>query len=365
VDLARLLEQHAGAHVIVAGDLFDLVLEAEPSRRARAIAEVLDAHPAVRAGLGGFLDRGGALTLLGGNHDADLAQPATRRALLDALRVAPEARSRLELSPWFWREEGVHVEHGHFYDPDNAPAHPLVVGEPSLGVHFSADFMRATQAHRYLSSNDGTPLEMFLAAFRWYGPRAPYVIYRFFRAAFGALMRSGPLYRAHQERARGVEELARFAQRAGLSADLVEQVLRLGATSTLESFSDTFARLYLDRALSTIVTGAGLGALASGHRGAGGAAALAGSLLLVMSWLHARDRYRGAVVDCLSAAAARIADETDAGLVLFGHTHREALEERYANTGSFAFPRTAPGRPYLSIETGSGRPRATRHYLAA
>ena len=58
-------------------------------------------------------------------------------------------------------------------------------------------------------------------------------------------------------------------------------------------------------------------------------------------------------------------DATGARLVVFGHTHREALEEGYANTGSFAFPGRSPGRPYLEIEGTDEHPRAVRKHWAA
>ena len=78
----------------------------------------------------------------------------------------------MRVSPWFFREGGLHVEHGHLYDPDNAPAHPLV-GAPSLGVHFVEEFIAKTGAFAYLNANDGTPLELFLCAFPGTGARAP------------------------------------------------------------------------------------------------------------------------------------------------------------------------------------------------
>lgn len=358
IDLARLFERHIDSTVVVAGDLFDLVLDSDSADRARSIAEVLGVHPEARAALGRFLDGGGELVLIGGNHDADVAY--ARDALLDAIGAANDAR--LRVSPWFWRHAGLHVEHGHFYDPDNAPAHPLVRGEASLGVHFSAEFMRATQAHRYLSTNDAPPLQMFLSAFRWYGLRAPYVIYRYFHAAFGALAKSGPFYRAHGERDLGSAAQAAYASEAGIPLELLERMLGLGARSTLESFAATFARLYLDRAGATILTAAGLGALGKGQRAGGGALVTLGSLLMLSSWFAGHDRYGGQVVDRLRAAAGKIGETTGAQLVIFGHTHREALEQSYANTGSFGFPRDAPGRPYLVIPA-SGRP--VRRYLAA
>ncbi len=51
--------------------------------------------------------------------------------------------------------------------------------------------------------------------------------------------------------------------------------------------------------------------------------------------------------------------------MVFGHTHREALGGCYANTGSFAFPRGAPGRPFLEIEGSGELPRAVRRYWGA
>ncbi len=45
-----------------------------------------------------------------------------------------------------------------------------------------------------------------------------------------------------------------------------------------------------------------------------------------------------------------------------GHAHREAERAGYANTGSFAFPMGAPGRPYLLIEPGAVR-ATPRHFV--
>jgi UDP-2,3-diacylglucosamine pyrophosphatase LpxH len=362
-DVANLLDEHRGARVIVAGDFFDLVTDAPHQERRETVRAVLGAHPQVRRALGEFLEHDGDLLFCGGNHDADLGRDDVRPALLDAIAPPANRRDQLRSTPWFFREGGLHIEHGHFYDPDNTPAHPLVVGEPSLGVHFSAEFMSPTGAHRYLSHNDGKPLELFLSAFRWYGMRAPYVVATYFRAAFGALAKAGPFYRAHGEREVGDAKQARFAIDAGVPAAMVDQLMSIGAPSTLESWSATFARLYLDRAMASIFGGAGLGAFLLGYRRSGGAAAMLGATALAASWMRKDDRYSGAVVDHLSHAATRIADTTDAKLVIFGHTHREALEDRYANTGSFAFPRDAPGRPFLEIEQGANGPRALRRYF--
>ncbi len=365
VDLARLLGAHGGARVIVAGDLFDLSADSPTTPSERAVREALGAHRPAAEALGRHLETGGELWLVGGNHDADLALDGFRSAIADALALSAEARPRLRATPWFFRDGAVHVEHGHLYDPDNAPAHPLVLGENSLGVHFVEEFIATTGAHAYLNANDQTPLKLFLSSFRWYGPRAPHVIYRYFHAAIAAMLKSGPLYRAHDEFALGQARAARFAEVAGVPEEVVEAVLALRARPTLESMSRTFTRLYFDRVLATISLGGGLGALAAGKPRAGAAALAFGAAVMGTSWAAGHDRYQGTVAERLAESGARIAETTGAKLVVFGHTHREGQSGAYANTGSFAFPGGSPGRPFLEIEGGSEEPRVVRRYLAA
>jgi UDP-2,3-diacylglucosamine pyrophosphatase LpxH len=363
-DLARLLRGHGGARVVIAGDLFDLSADDPRARRDHAVERAIAAHPDARAALADHVDRGGELWLVGGNHDAEVGVQGFDGTLADALGLAHEARARVRTTPWFFRDGAVHVEHGHLYDPDNAPAHPLVQGEASLGVHFVEEFIAPTGAHKYLNANDGTPLKLFLSSFSWYGKRAPYVIYRYFHAAFGALLRSGPLYRASHEVAEGHARVEDFVRAFDVPKELVEGLLAIGAQPTLESVSRTFTRLYLDRVAATLAIAGGLGAIGLGHGRAGATVLGMGALLMGASWARGHDRYAGTVADHLSRAATRIAETTDAKLVVFGHTHREALDASYANTASFAFPREAPGRPYLEIVGSRAAPRAERRYLS-
>src|SRR3954468_23749658 len=74
-DLARLIDAHAGARLVFAGDLFDLPASTPRLPHRRTIEEALGAHPSARAALGRHLDRGGELCLLGGNHDAEVGTP--------------------------------------------------------------------------------------------------------------------------------------------------------------------------------------------------------------------------------------------------------------------------------------------------
>lgn len=271
----------------------------------------------------------------------------------------------MRTSPWFFREGGLHLEHGHLYDPDNAPAHPLVNGASSLGVHFVEEFIAPTGAHRYLQANDDTPLRLLLAAFSWYGPRAPHVVYRYFYAAFAAMLKSGPRYRGGSEVALGNVAAARFAEELGIPPALIDDLLALGATPTLASLSRTFTRLYFDRVIATLAMASGLSAAGFGARRAGATIFGLGALLMGVSWAEGHNRYAGTVAEQLASSAVRIGQTTGARLTIFGHTHREALAEGYANTGSFAFPREAPGRPYLELTGSPEAPKAVRRYWTA
>lgn len=365
LDLSAFLEAHPGTRLVIAGDLFDLPSSMPRLPRNEAVTAALGAHPEVRAALARHVDVGGELWLLGGNHDAEMGQADFHEALLAAIAPSSEGRRRIRTSPWFFREGGLHLEHGHLYDPDNAPAHPLVVGERSLGVHFVEEFIAPAGAQRYLQNNDATPLELFLSSFRWYGPRAPYVIYRYFHAAFQAMLKSGPLYSAGAEVHLGRDRALRFAEELGLPTDLIDSILALGATPTMESMAHTFTRLYFDRVIATLAMSSGLGALALGARKPGAVIFGLGALLMGASWAAGHDRYRGTVTERLAGSANAVRKATGASLVIFGHTHREALSEGYANTGSFAFPAGAPGRPFLEITGSHEQPRALRRYWGA
>ena len=372
-DLVALLAEHPGARVVVAGDLFDLSSDAPGTSRREALGAALGAHPGLRAALGQHVDGGGSLWLVAGNHDAELGDPTFVAELQRELGLGGAARERVRVTPWFFRDGALHVEHGHLYDPDNAPAHPLVLGAPSLGVHFVERFIAPTGAHRYLHANDGTPLWLLLSAFRWYGWRGPHVVYRYFDAAFSALARSGTFYRGDGEVLRGRERVQAFAREAGVELDVVRALDDVRATPTLSSAARTATRLYLDRVVATVALGGGLAAAAGGAAGTAGVLAGFGALLLGASWAAGHDRYGdgaaragsarvNGVQGHLAAGARGVREVTGARLVVLGHTHRESIDEGYANTGSFAFPRGAPGRPYLMIEGEVDAPRVVRRY---
>jgi len=362
-DLERLLSAHPGSRIVAAGDVFDLSADHPGAARDHALREACESMPRVTRALARHLDQGGELWITAGNHDAALGDAQHHARLAELLGLGAEARARLRTTPWFIREGGLHVEHGHLHDPDNAMPHPLATEARSLGVRFVEEFVAPTGAHRYLNNNDKTPLWLFLSAFAWYGRRGPYVVYRFFHTAFRALAESGPFFDEHGGRPARAEELRDYAERHELDLEGLELLAALYAEPTLRSFVGTFQRLYLDRVAATLALGGGAALLATGHGRLARASLSLGALAMGASWALGYDRYGGSVAERLERGASAIAEASDAELVVMGHAHEEATGPRYANTGSFAFPREAPGRPYLEIEGSLERPRAVRRYL--
>lgn len=359
-DLGALVSQQPGARFVFVGDFFDLSAETPRVPTERAIETGFGKLPALSRTLAEHVERGGSLVFLGGNHDPELGAVGANAEIAKALGLGAEARARITTSPWFFREGALHVEHGHIFDPDNAPEHPLTVPRASLGVHFVEEFVAPTGAFAYLNANDGTPLRLFLSAFRWYGVRGPYVVYRYFHAAAKALAKSGPLFPGRADKAEGERAMEGFLEHTGAPREVADAIVQMSATQTMRSFRDTVARLYLDRVLSTLAILGGAGALAAGRSKLGAAMVGAGALGLAASWLRGHDRYGGTVPERLREGALGIAKATGSKLVVLGHAHQASEHEAYANTGSFAFPRGLAGRPLLAIDGDRASPRHTR-----
>ncbi len=359
-DLARFVADARGARIYVAGDLFDRSAEGEPLPSFEAVFGV---HDELRRALAEHLEGGGELRLAAGNHDAEVGDPSFVAELASVLGLGAKARSGLAATPWFFRDRGLHVEHGHIFDPDNAPGHPLVRGAPALGVRFVHDFIAPTGAYAFLNRNAKLPLELFVEAFTRYGVRGPYVVATFFRAAFSALANAGPFYDLHGERAEGDARVDAFAEGSGLSAEVLRAVLAEVDDPTLRSLGDTFGRLYLDRVAFTLTLLAAGGFALSGRKKTALALAAIGAGCMVSSWTSSYNRYAGKVVERLGHGARLVAEKTSADLVVLGHAHHAEVTDKYANPGSFSF---APGeeRTFVELDERGGRFRAELRAIA-
>src|ERR1041384_441664 len=148
--LARLIEQRPGHEVVLNGDIFNLSLAGRSADPSESIASIVAEYPTLTTALRRHLDAGHTLTLISGNHDAGVMARGARARLLQAIGAAPHAR--LVIEPWFIRRGEVHVEHGHVYDPDNAPAHPLAAWSPEtepLGIALTRRFLSPHDAFHF------------------------------------------------------------------------------------------------------------------------------------------------------------------------------------------------------------------------
>lgn len=109
---------------------------------------VLQHHEAVFRALGRFLAAGKRVSIVIGNHDAELHWEPVQEVLAGAVArfaseagASPEQAADITFHPWFFHEEGVAwIEHGHQYDPYCsfeevlAPATDEVEIDPNLGA---------------------------------------------------------------------------------------------------------------------------------------------------------------------------------------------------------------------------------------
>jgi predicted phosphodiesterase len=354
--LVRLLEAEPDAPVIFAGDTLDLAAERAATAEAAA-TRALQSAPELVAELRSRASRGVTTTFLAGNHDAEIATAGVDDAIHRVLSLDAEHRMHVRTEPWFARlvrgERVVHVEHGHVFDPDGAPTHPLAPSpRDDLGIRLLRRFIVPVGAHELVHANAEAPLALLTRVVRKYGPRAPEVVARYVLTAASTVRDSGRRFPLAGDRAAGAALLDAFAAGARLDAETLTLLLEAHATPTMACATSTFFRLYLDRVGATagVTTGALMFALSpvTPIGAAGLSIAASSALVLAASIIAGANRYRGRAERALADGAARIADITAASTVILGHVHVDAEGPRYRNTASFAFARGA--RPYLRVE---------------
>ncbi len=141
--------------LVLDGDVFDFDVPRPDGRddtphtapeAAACVDRILDDHPVFVGALAGLLARGHRVVFVSGNHDAQLAFPAVRARIVERLEAAVAAvhpsravarvgvRARVLFRAWFHRtRDGIHVEHGHQYDPYCAMRYPQTPFRPDTG----------------------------------------------------------------------------------------------------------------------------------------------------------------------------------------------------------------------------------------
>lgn len=371
-DLASLLSSHQDCEIVLAGDVFDLTLDAATVPVEQSIAAAFSPHLCLLDTLRRHVQAGNRLSFIPGNHDSNLAHPAALRHIRRALNAHND--HTIQLHPWFLRRGEIHIEHGHLYDPDCAPNHPLSDPNPShegLGNALMRRFVAPNDAFLFAHKNQTTMSSGVSAAFRHWGPKAPLVIARYFQTAF-CLWAEASLKKqtVAKEKLQGDLRLPTHALEQVLSASSLMQLLECAPRPTHHSGKEMFLRLYFDRILaatslifgSSLLLSAGLGASlgvlplvtsVGTLTGAGAILSALGTGYLTANVRKKKNRYGDAVIGQLSSAAQKISELTDARLVVLGHSHVEVDDPKYVNLGSFGYGRG--GRPYLLLDAQGQR----------
>ncbi|HMJ15249.1 MAG TPA: metallophosphoesterase [Polyangiaceae bacterium] len=360
--LALLTRRSQGAELVLAGDIFDLSRESPGYDPAEAIASLLRHHHDVRAAFRDHLSAGHRVSLIAGNHDAAVGEERLRKALLATLDVQSDAR--LELYPWFIRRGGVHIEHGHLYDPDNAPSHPLATWSYStepLGIALTRRFLAPSGALQLAHAHETTPVRGLIRAYELFGARAPLVVAQYFATAIRLCLEAGRQEALTEERERGRNALPRYAELTGVPLRALAELVRAGAEPTHHRFTDTFMRLYFDRVVATLSLLFGASTFALRKSPVAAAVTALSGTYLGASVKRGKSRYSGVIEQRLRDAAGYVVRITGAELVIFGHTHSEDDAPCYLNSGSFGYARNK-ARPYIWIEPGRSAER--RHFTA-
>jgi UDP-2,3-diacylglucosamine pyrophosphatase LpxH len=350
-DLARLVAAHPEHEIVLNGDSFNLSCDPPDGDPGACLASVVAAHPELKAALGAHLAAERPVTLIPGNHDAALAGPGIRAALLAAL---DQNDAPLAIEPWFIRRGDVHIEHGHLYDSPNSPSHPLVPPSPTtepVGIAITRRFVGPWDVwDTFANQWTGTAVEKFAMTVGRLGWRAGIAIADYWGILAVITVEvagRGRLYR--RERAEGDAALAAFAAHRGVPAAALRGVLDNRPQPLHESARATFLRFGFDAvlALAAMPIGVVLAFTVSVRWGA--AVAILGLGYLVAARNNLAARGVNHMSDELRDGAALVSRMTDARLVIFGHTHLEDESQGYLNLGAFG-DRPNPARTFVHVD---------------
>jgi len=339
-DFARLLDQSPADLLVINGELFDLDRVAGekragigPGKAAARVASILDKFPGVTAGLQNWLARGGRIVWLPGNHDAEICLPSVRQELWR--RLGP-AGKQVQFEDDVYRENGVHIEHGHQHDPDNhfypdtadAVAKQRLSALP-LGCLTTRFLLCRIPAYENRADNHRGPLSVLLRVLRNHRWATPWMVFLYFisglRTAFHALL----------------------ARRRGDAPPV----------SSMSGPLKIVRRMYLDRVAlaAALVAFLVLGFALGPNLAVLGAGLPFAAILLVPPGRKQRYRFRDRL-GCQMAAGMRI--RRGARVVIMGHTHhpegKTDAKGVYLNPGAFSDAASA-GRPYVVVEGSTAR----------
>ncbi|HET6346666.1 MAG TPA: hypothetical protein VFH51_17160, partial [Myxococcota bacterium] len=323
------------------------------------LGRILEIHRPLFRALAIFLLEDHRVTLVEGNHDAEVYFPEVRQALTDELVRLAQAHldrgggrgdpaalaTRLSFCSWFTAAPGrYHIEHGHQYDQFCSFEYKLAPYDKGDGRVLATPL-----SHRplpYLAETLGDFSTHGIGHWSWrqlgrfvvsLGPRVLWTVARLYVVlGYELLRQAGPQRReelaahaaAHDEQLRALSEGGPY------SLGTLRALDGLKALPAEYSILKMLHVFYLDRLLWT---GASLAAAGLGGLCAGASAALGGLAVWGLG-LWGLESWR--IVDArpaLRAAAARIAGLTGARYVVFGHSHDPEVIDLQAAYGVGAY----------------------------
>jgi len=362
--------------LVINGDFIDFwnIEIGDPKQDAAELAVerlyvVLDAYPGVEDALISFLDAGNSIVFVAGNHDAEFLYPEVCRAFAERLEGALDEgpdpgrlRDRItetgvatldevgagevRFVPWFVREGGAWIEHGHLFDPacsTHAQLSPTRGGRlvKSVAEVATRRFTNLMPEMAYDAADHFTTTDYV----RWALARGwrfmVRVVFLYLRMVGGMLAlwaRTGRVDRAG--RSSHEERLAKLAKNAGLQMSALTALEAMVPPPTSASVGGVLSVTALDVVLSiltpfvlvvglcwisewSLVMGAPIGALLGVAAGIG-----------VISRRSKRD-----IAQDMLEVASSVGEVTGTRIVLMGHSHHGSLERRgeviYGNSGSW------------------------------
>jgi UDP-2,3-diacylglucosamine pyrophosphatase LpxH len=330
---------------------------------------VLDEYPGVEDGLVSFLAAGNSVVFVAGNHDAEFLYPEVGRALAERLEGAltdgedpallaaqitatgvssldEVGAGRVRFVPWFVRDGGAWIEHGHMFDAacsTHAQLSPTRGGRlvKSVAEVATRRFTNLMPEIDYDSADRFSTLDYirWAVARGWrFMIRVVFLYLRMVGGMLGLWVGSGRVDK--DGRARHEERLAKLAKNAGLQMSALTALEQMAPPPSSASVGGVLSVTALDLALSAVVPTLLIPALFWAVGWSVMVGAPLGLTLGVLAALQVKRRRspRNVAQDMLDVAAS-VGEVTGTKIVLMGHSHRGSVERRgaviYGNSGSW------------------------------
>lgn len=324
---------------------------------------VLDEYPGVEDALISFLDAGHSVVFVAGNHDAELLYPAVCRAMAERLEGGRVSSTReltatgvtsleevaagtVRFVPWFVRDGGAWIEHGHLFDSacsTQAQLSPTRGGRlvKSVAEVATRRFTNLMPEIDYDAADRFSTLDYvrWAMARGWrFMLRVVYLYLRMIGTMLALWARSGRVDR--EGRAKHEERMAKVAKNAGLQMSALTALQQMAPPPSSASVGGVLSVTALDFILAVVGPLLLVPLLVWAFGGSPLLGVPIGLVLGVLTVLGVKRRRspRNVARDMLEVASS-VGEVTGTKIVLMGHSHHGSVERRgaviYGNSGSW------------------------------